>query len=211
MKNFSQICGKRKCPMISRVKKYSMENEWPGSPCLIRFENRQECGYGKSKKCEQDGKYEPDEKNIRPFRRYFGMVALAAVAVLSCVGADVVCAQTSSVDVRAASGQSVASGQGLESAGRRPGWRIVWEENFESERMDWSVWSKTVRGTADWADTQSADERCYGFRNGNLIRPNRGPGEAAGGYRSLAGYMAAALGSRCPLASGRRDRYHGAA
>lgn len=117
-----------------------MENEWPGSPCLIRFGNR-----------------------------YLCIVALAAVAALSCVGADVVCAQTSSGDVRAASGQSVASGQDLESAGVRPGWRLVWEENFESERMDWSVWSKTVRGTADWADTQSADERCYGFRNGNLI------------------------------------------
>lgn len=126
--------------MISRVKKYSMENEWPGSPCLIRSGNR-----------------------------YLCIVALAAVAALSCVGADVVCAQTFSGDVRAASGQSVASGQDLESAGVRPGWRLVWEENFESERMDWSVWSKTVRGTADWADTQSADERCYGFRNGNLI------------------------------------------
>ena len=117
-----------------------MENEWPGSPCLIRSGNR-----------------------------YLCIVALAAVAALSCVGSDVVCAQTSSGDVRAASGQSVASGQDLESAGVRPGWRLVWEENFESERMDWSVWSKTVRGTADWADTQSADERCYGFRNGNLI------------------------------------------
>lgn len=126
--------------MISRVKKYSMENEWPGSPCLIRSGNR-----------------------------YLCIVALAVVAALSCVGADVACAQTSSRDVRAASGQSVASGQDLESAGVRPGWRLVWEENFESERMDWSVWSKTVRGTADWADTQSADERCYGFRNGNLI------------------------------------------
>ncbi len=143
-----------------------MENEWPGSPCLIRFGNRQECGYGKY---NADGKYVPGEKNIRSFRRNFGMVALAVVAALSCVGADVVCAQTSSGDVRVASGQSVASGQDLESAGVRPGWRLVWEENFESERMDWSVWSKTVRGTADWADTQSADERCYGFRNGNLI------------------------------------------
>ena len=57
-----------------------MENEWPGSPCLIRSGNR-----------------------------YLCIVALAAVAALSCVGSDVVCAQTSSVDVRAASGQSVAS------------------------------------------------------------------------------------------------------
>lgn len=49
------------------------------------------------------------------------------------------------------------------------GWKLVWEENFESETIDWSVWSKTERGTADWADTQSQDERCYGFRDGNLI------------------------------------------
>ena len=51
----------------------------------------------------------------------------------------------------------------------KEGWKLAWEDNFESEKIDWSVWSKTERGTADWADTQSKDERCYGFRDGNLI------------------------------------------
>ena len=55
------------------------------------------------------------------------------------------------------------------SCGRKDGWKLVWEENFESESIDWTVWGKTERGTADWADTQSHDERCYGFRDGNLI------------------------------------------
>lgn len=57
----------------------------------------------------------------------------------------------------------------LVSCGQQDGWKLVWEENFESESIDWSVWSKTERGTADWADTQSQDERLYGFRDGNLI------------------------------------------
>lgn len=48
-------------------------------------------------------------------------------------------------------------------------WNLVWEENFESETIDESVWSKTERGTADWAKTQSHDERCFSFRNGNLV------------------------------------------
>lgn len=53
--------------------------------------------------------------------------------------------------------------------GCNDGWKLVWEEDFESESIDWDVWSKTERGTSDWANTQSGDERCYGFRNGNLV------------------------------------------
>ncbi len=50
-----------------------------------------------------------------------------------------------------------------------PGWELVWEENFESETIDYSVWSHTGRGSADWQKTQSPDPRCYGFRDGNLL------------------------------------------
>lgn len=50
-----------------------------------------------------------------------------------------------------------------------PDWKLVWEENFESGKIDDTVWSRIPRGTADWADTQSHDDRCYAFRNGNLI------------------------------------------
>lgn len=48
-------------------------------------------------------------------------------------------------------------------------WKLVWEENFDSAAIDTAVWSKTERGTADWNDTQSHDERCFGFRDGKLI------------------------------------------
>ena len=49
------------------------------------------------------------------------------------------------------------------------GWKLVWEENFETGVIDTTVWSHTKRGHADWAKTQSEDERCYAFRNGNLV------------------------------------------
>lgn len=50
-----------------------------------------------------------------------------------------------------------------------PRWRLSWEEDFESETIDWSVWSHTARGTADWQNTQSSDPECFGFRDGNLL------------------------------------------
>lgn len=50
-----------------------------------------------------------------------------------------------------------------------PEWKLEWEETFESEVTDTSVWSKTTRGTADWQNTQSSDPRCFGYRDGNLV------------------------------------------
>ena len=55
------------------------------------------------------------------------------------------------------------------SCNRQNDWKLVWEEDFNAEEIDWSVWSKTKRGTPDWANTQSQDERCYGLRDGKLI------------------------------------------
>lgn len=51
----------------------------------------------------------------------------------------------------------------------KPGWKLSWEEDFESETIDWTVWSHTDRGTADWQNTQSSDPRCFAFRDGNLV------------------------------------------
>lgn len=48
-------------------------------------------------------------------------------------------------------------------------WKLVWEENFDTGVLDTTVWSKTDRGTADWADTQSKDSRCFAFRDGKLV------------------------------------------
>lgn len=48
-------------------------------------------------------------------------------------------------------------------------WHLQWEENFESATLDESVWSRTDRGTPDWQNTQSKDDRCYEMRNGNIV------------------------------------------
>lgn len=57
----------------------------------------------------------------------------------------------------------------LASCAGKEEWKLVWEENFDSGVLDTAVWSKTDRGTADWADTQSKDERCFAFRDGKLV------------------------------------------
>lgn len=55
------------------------------------------------------------------------------------------------------------------SCARGDGWKLVWEDDFEAGYIDSSVWSYTKRGHSDWAKTQSADERCYAFVDGNLV------------------------------------------
>ena len=48
-------------------------------------------------------------------------------------------------------------------------WELVWTEDFDSTALDTTVWSKTDRGTPDWANTQSKDERCFEMRDGKLV------------------------------------------
>lgn len=50
-----------------------------------------------------------------------------------------------------------------------PGWQLTWEEQFDTPAVDTSVWSRIPRGTPAWQDTQSSDERCYGWRDGKLV------------------------------------------
>lgn len=47
-------------------------------------------------------------------------------------------------------------------------WVLVWEETFDDEVLDSAVWSRIPRGRADWANTQSLDERCMDLKNGIL-------------------------------------------
>ena len=51
----------------------------------------------------------------------------------------------------------------------KPQWHLVWQEDFENAALDESVWSRTDRGTPDWQNTQSKDDRCYEMRDGNII------------------------------------------
>lgn len=48
-------------------------------------------------------------------------------------------------------------------------WVLEWQEDFDSTAVDTAVWSRIDRGTADWKNTQSHDDRLYEMRGGNLI------------------------------------------
>ncbi len=48
-------------------------------------------------------------------------------------------------------------------------WHLIWYDDFNGESIDPEVWSRTDRGTPDWANTQSKDDRCYEMRNGAIV------------------------------------------
>ena len=54
------------------------------------------------------------------------------------------------------------------SCARDSRWVLVWEETFDGEVLDSTVWSRIPRGRADWANTQSLDERCLELKDGVL-------------------------------------------
>ena len=51
----------------------------------------------------------------------------------------------------------------------RSNWKLVWQDDFNAKGIDYTVWSHTDRGNADWANTQSKDPRCYEMRGGCLV------------------------------------------
>ncbi len=51
----------------------------------------------------------------------------------------------------------------------RSNWKLVWQDDFNGSGIDYTVWSHTDRGNADWANTQSKDPRCYEMRGGCLV------------------------------------------
>lgn len=58
------------------------------------------------------------------------------------------------------------------SAGLRaeePQWQLDWMDDFDAAAPDTAVWSRIDRGTADWQNTQSKDDRCYEMRDGVLV------------------------------------------
>lgn len=48
-------------------------------------------------------------------------------------------------------------------------WVLEWKDDFDGPDVDYSVWSRIDRGTPDWKNTQSHDDRCYEMRNGNVV------------------------------------------
>lgn len=107
-----------------------------------------------------------------------------------------------------------------------PKWTVVWEDNFEGNALDTTVWSRTFRGKADWQNTQSQRPDLLEVRNGLLIlkgvvNPNPvSPSELVNGQITLeadtAHYLTAGVYSKGKHAfppEGRievRARLHGA-
>lgn len=50
-----------------------------------------------------------------------------------------------------------------------PKLKLVWEENFDGDKIDWSVWSKIPRGGADWNNYMSDYDSLYDIKDGHLI------------------------------------------
>ena len=48
-------------------------------------------------------------------------------------------------------------------------WKLVWQEEFEGEEIDWTVWSKIPRGKPDWKHYMCDNDTLFDLRDGNLI------------------------------------------
>ena len=51
----------------------------------------------------------------------------------------------------------------------KPGWKLAWEENFSTDRLDDRVWSKIMRAKTPAFKYMSPDVRCYDLRDGLLV------------------------------------------
>lgn len=52
----------------------------------------------------------------------------------------------------------------------RDTWKLVWTDDFNSGRLDTSVWSRVTRGVSDWDNTADpTDSRLVTFRNGCIV------------------------------------------
>lgn len=50
-----------------------------------------------------------------------------------------------------------------------PKWTLVWEDDFDSTDVDYTVWSRIPEDTPDWAKCQSLDDRCYEKRESSIV------------------------------------------
>lgn len=50
-----------------------------------------------------------------------------------------------------------------------PEWTLVWEENFDQDALDTTIWAKIPRGGSDWNNYMSSYDSCYAFEDGNIV------------------------------------------
>jgi beta-glucanase (GH16 family) len=46
-------------------------------------------------------------------------------------------------------------------------WKLVWQDEFDTDSLDGSKWTKIPPNQADWGNYMSDDDRCYDFKDGN--------------------------------------------
>lgn len=49
-----------------------------------------------------------------------------------------------------------------------PGWKLVWNDEFDGASIDASKWAPCERGPSDWNDTMTRDPRCFAIGGGTL-------------------------------------------
>ncbi len=49
-----------------------------------------------------------------------------------------------------------------------PGWRLIWQDEFNEDKLDASKWTLCERGNPDWCNTMSDDPRLLRLENGTL-------------------------------------------
>lgn len=59
---------------------------------------------------------------------------------------------------------------GQQTSDKAAEWKLIWEENFDGESIDYGVWSKIPpRGKSDWNNYMSDYDSLYSVAGGNLI------------------------------------------
>lgn len=49
-----------------------------------------------------------------------------------------------------------------------PGWRLIWQDEFDQGKLNEKNWTRCKRGTADWKNTMSDDPKLLKVRHGTL-------------------------------------------
>lgn len=56
----------------------------------------------------------------------------------------------------------------LATSAQKPKYKLIWKENFVGKELRDDRWSKIPRGSSDWNNYMTSDERCYKLSNGKM-------------------------------------------
>lgn len=56
----------------------------------------------------------------------------------------------------------------LVASAEKPKYKLIWKENFKGKELRNDRWSKIPRGTSDWNNYMTADDRCYDYSDGKM-------------------------------------------